>query len=75
MDRPTGATCSHARSFGKKVLIACGSEDLITPEASCKPLATAFPRAQYRTLPGIGHAPHVEAPELINLLIAGFVPR
>ena len=46
-----------------------------TPEASCKPLAAAFPRAEYRTLPGIGHAPHVEAPELINLLIAGFVPR
>ena len=70
-----GRLAEDARRFGKKVLIACGSEDLITPEASCKPLAAAFPRAEYRTLPGIGHAPHVEAPELINPLIAGFVPR
>ena len=70
-----GGLAVDARRFPKKVLVACGSEDIITPEASCKPLATAFPRGEYRSLPGIGHAPHIEAPELINELIAGFVPR
>jgi len=70
-----GCLAQDARRFPKKVLVACGSEDIITPEASCKPLATAFPRAEYRSLAGIGHAPHIEAPALINELIAGFVPR
>jgi len=69
-----GCLAVDARRFPKKVLVACGSEDIITPEASCKPLAAAFPRGEYRSLPGIGHAPHIEAPELINQLIAGFVP-
>jgi pimeloyl-ACP methyl ester carboxylesterase len=69
-----GCLAVDARRFPKKVLVACGSEDSITPEASCKPLAAAFPRGEYRSLPGIGHAPHIEAPELINPLIAGFVP-
>ena len=70
-----GCLAVDARRFPKKVLVACGSEDIITPEASCKPLAAASPRGEYRSLPGIGHAPHIEAPELINELIAGFVPR
>jgi pimeloyl-ACP methyl ester carboxylesterase len=70
-----GRLAADARRFAKKVLVACGGEDIITPEASCKPLATAFPRGEYRTLAGLGHAPHIEAPELINELIAGFVPR
>jgi pimeloyl-ACP methyl ester carboxylesterase len=57
------------------VLVACGAEDVITPEAGCKAIARAFPRGEYRTLPGIGHAPHVEAPELVNEMIAALVPR
>jgi pimeloyl-ACP methyl ester carboxylesterase len=57
------------------VLVACGSEDVITPEAGCKAIAAAFPRAEYRTLAGVGHAPQIEAPDTINPLIGGFVPR
>jgi pimeloyl-ACP methyl ester carboxylesterase len=70
-----GRLAADARRYGKKVLVACGAEDIITPEAGCKAIARAFPRGEYRTLDGIGHAPHVEAPERINDLIAGFVPR
>jgi len=70
-----GQLVADAKRYGKKVLVACGAEDVITPEAGCKAIARAFPRGEYRSLPGIGHAPHVEAPELINELIAGFVPR
>ena len=70
-----GQLVADAKRYGKKVLVACGAEDVITPEAGCKAVARAFPRGEYRSLPGIGHAPHVEAPKLINELIAGFVPR
>ncbi|HYT48468.1 MAG TPA: alpha/beta hydrolase, partial [Burkholderiales bacterium] len=62
-----------AKLYGKKVLVACGSEDVITPEAGCKAVATAFPKAAYRSLAGLGHAPHVEDPARINAMIREFV--
>ena len=75
LPEPVDDTASEARRYGKKVLVACGSEDVITPEAGCKKIAAAFARGEYRTLPGIGHVPHMEAAEAVNRLIAGFVPK
>lgn len=68
-----GNLAEDARNFRKKVLVACGSEDIVTPEASCKAVAGAFPRGEYRSLPGLGHVPHIEAPETVNELIRGQV--
>jgi len=62
-----------ARRFHKKTLVACGVEDVITPEPGCKAIAKAFPKAEYRSLPGVGHVPHIEAPDTINALIREFV--
>jgi pimeloyl-ACP methyl ester carboxylesterase len=70
-----GRLDEDARRFQKKVLVACGSEDVITPEDGCKAIARAFPRGEYRTLAGIGHAPQIEAADQVNQAIAGFVPR
>lgn len=70
-----GSLAQDARRFQKKVLVACGNEDIVTPEAACRQIAAAFPRAQYRTLPGVGHVPQIENPQGINDLIAGLVPR
>ena len=67
-----GKLADDAGSFRKKVLVVCGSEDRITPEASCKAVAQAFPQSEYRSLPGIGHLAHIEDPALINQAIAGF---
>ena len=69
-----GSLVTDARRFHKKVLVACGTDDTITPEAGCRQIAGAFPRAEYRSLPGLGHVPHIEAPGPVNELIAGFVP-
>lgn len=70
-----GRLIDDARRFHKKVLVACGTEDGVTPEAGCQAIAAAFPRAEYRSLAGLGHVPHMEAPAEINALIAGFAPR
>jgi len=67
-----GRLAEDARKFPKKVLVACGTEDIVTPEAGCKAVAAAFPRAEYRSLPGLGHVPHIEAPEAVNELIRRF---
>ena len=70
-----GSLVTDARRFHKKVFVGCGAEDIITPEAGCKQIAAAFPKAEYRSLPGLGHVPHIEDPRKINELIAEFVPR
>jgi len=70
-----GSLAQDARRFQKKALVACGSEDVITPEADCKAIAAAFPRGEYRSLAGIGHAPQIEAAEAINELVRHFAPR
>ena len=67
-----GRLAEDARHFRKKVLVICGSEDRITPEAGCKQIAAAFPNAAYRSLPGLGHVTHIEDPGLLNRLIAEF---
>ena len=68
-----GRLAEDARKFQKKVLVACGSEDIVTPEASCKAVAAAYPRSEYRSLAGVGHVPHLEVPETVHALIRGFV--
>jgi pimeloyl-ACP methyl ester carboxylesterase len=68
-----GSLVADARKFQKKVLVACGSEDKVTPEASCRQIAGAFPRAEYRTLAGVGHVPQIEASDQVNGLVADFV--
>jgi pimeloyl-ACP methyl ester carboxylesterase len=51
------------------VLVACGSEDRVTPEAGCKAVARAYPKSEYRSLPGLGHVAHIEDPAQLNTLI------
>ena len=67
-----GRLAEDARHFPKPVLVVCGTEDRITPEAGCKAIAQAFPRGQYRSLPGLGHVGHMEDPALLNAAIADF---
>jgi pimeloyl-ACP methyl ester carboxylesterase len=68
-----GRLAEEARRFPKKVLVACGDEDVITPEAGCKAIAAAFPRGEYRTLAGVGHVPQIEAPDRVGELVRGQV--
>jgi pimeloyl-ACP methyl ester carboxylesterase len=67
-----GRLVEDARFFAKPVLVVCGTEDRITPEAGCKAVAQAYPKGQYRALPGLGHVAHIEEPAELNRLIADF---
>ena len=67
-----GQLAADAAFFRKKVLVVCGSEDTVTPEAGCKAVARAYPKAEYRGLPGLGHVAHIEDPAQLNKLIADF---
>jgi len=55
------------------VLVACGSEDRVTPEAGCRDIASRFRRAGYRSIPGTGHASYIEDPAAVNALLLNFL--
>lgn len=67
-----GRIADDARHFRKKVLVVCGTEDRITPEATCRAVASAFPNAEYRSLAGIGHCAQIEQPALVDGLLGAF---
>jgi pimeloyl-ACP methyl ester carboxylesterase len=67
-----GRLVDDARHFRKKVLVVCGTEDRITPEPGCKAVAAAFPNAEYRSLPQLGHAAQIEDPAGTNAMISAF---
>jgi pimeloyl-ACP methyl ester carboxylesterase len=61
-----------APHYEGKVLVACGSADAVTPEAECRDIASRFPNAAYRSLPGLGHASPLEGPAQVNAAISDF---
>lgn len=67
-----GRHVEDARHFRKPVLVVCGTDDTITPEAGCKQVAQAYPEGRYRSLPDLGHVSHMEDPALLNEIITGF---
>ena len=67
-----GVHVEDARHYRKPVLVVCGSEDTVTPEAGCKQVAKAYPQGEYRSLPGLGHVSHIEDPATLNPMIADF---
>ncbi len=62
-----------APAYAGPVLVLCGSEDTVTPEAVCRPVADAYPNASYQTLPGVGHASYVENGPQFNTAVLDFI--
>lgn len=60
-------------AYNGPVLVMCGSEDTVTPEAGCRLVAKACPRAEYRTIPGAGHASYIENSGFFNGELARFL--
>lgn len=57
------------------VLVLAGEEDRQFPVAAVRALAEAIPRSRFVTLPGTGHLPPLESPDLVNAEIDAFVAR
>jgi len=67
-----GALVKDAARFDGQVLVVAASADTITPAQDCENIARAFPHATFQILDGPGHLSYVEAPEIVNALIADF---
>lgn len=53
----------------------CGELDLIKPPTAMRPLAEAIPNAQFVTVPGAGHALHIERPAEFLTACLGFLAQ
>jgi pimeloyl-ACP methyl ester carboxylesterase len=68
----TGRLLDDAPHYGGPVLVIGSSADTITPPASCRAIAAAYPQAQYVELPGVGHLAYIEDPQAIDRLVTEF---
>jgi pimeloyl-ACP methyl ester carboxylesterase len=67
-----GRLVEDAARYAGRVLVVAASADTITPPAGCERIARAFPRADYRLLGGAGHLSYLDAPAIVNPIIADF---
>ncbi len=70
----SGCTLDFAAALTMPVLLIQGERDRVNPlESNAAPLAAALPDARLQVLAGIGHLPEVEAPAVVNGLVARFL--
>lgn len=65
-----GRLVDDAARYPGPVIVVAASADTITPAKSCERIAQSFPRATFRVLAGSGHLSYLEAPAIVNALIA-----
>jgi 3-oxoadipate enol-lactonase len=56
-----------------RTLVATGEHDGATPPALGRALAARLPRGEFMELTGLGHAPHLQAPDAFLAAVAGFL--
>lgn len=59
----------HLAAVQAPAIVLWGTADRIAPEADMLAMVQALPGAAYHVLPGVGHAPYLEAPEAYNALL------
>src|SRR5579883_1439636 len=64
---------SRLPSLRLPVLVVCGEEDAGTPAADNRRLAGLVPGGRYEEIAGMRHFPNVEAPELFNRIMLGWL--
>jgi pimeloyl-ACP methyl ester carboxylesterase len=68
-----GDLLALAPRIPQPTLVASGTADLITPEASCRRIAAALPQGRYAPLAGLGHASYVEDPGAFGSALIPFL--
>jgi 3-oxoadipate enol-lactonase len=55
-------------------LVVAGEDDTLTPPRYARRMIERLPQARLEVLPGVGHAPPIEAPRPFNRLLSEFLP-
>jgi pimeloyl-ACP methyl ester carboxylesterase len=54
-------------------LVLAGSEDATTPPVLARELAAKMPKAKFQEIPGCGHCPQIENPDLFVQTVEGLL--
>lgn len=54
-------------------LLVAGAQDRVTPPPLLRDMAAAIVGSHYLELPGVGHLPHLEAPDAFDAALLGFL--
>ncbi|MCC7263457.1 MAG: alpha/beta fold hydrolase, partial [Candidatus Latescibacteria bacterium] len=71
----TEALLRGYREVSCPVLAIWGQEDQVVPVALAARLQADIPHAAVQLIPGCGHAPQLECPELVAAALAAWIPR
>jgi 3-oxoadipate enol-lactonase len=64
---------SQVTKIRNRTLVMCGEQDHTTPPELAKALADAIPDAHYSAIPGSGHCPMLEQPQMLVRFIEEFL--
>ncbi len=63
------------KSHSTPTLVISGEEDALFPTEAIREIAELIPGAELQTVPGSGHSPYYEVPELFNRIVDEFISR
>jgi pimeloyl-ACP methyl ester carboxylesterase len=72
---PLSQAADLLRHLVQPVCLIWGEQDRILPQKQAVWLKEHLPQAELQVLPGVGHAPQEEAPEVVNEIIIAFLAR
>jgi pimeloyl-ACP methyl ester carboxylesterase len=63
------------KSHTTPTLVISGEEDALFPTEAIREIAGLIPGAELQTIPGSGHSPYYEVPEIFNRIVGDFLAR
>ncbi len=63
------------KSYSVPTLVLSGEEDALFPTESIREIAELIPESELKTVPGSGHSPYYEVPQMFNALVDDFLAR
>ena len=74
-ERSLSTDPARVRTLAMPALVIWGEKDSVTPLALGREIEQLLPNAELLVLPGIGHIPAIEDPELFNSTLVGYLSR
>jgi pimeloyl-ACP methyl ester carboxylesterase len=62
-------------SHSTSTLVISGEEDALFPTEAIREVAGLIPGAELRTIPGSGHSPYYEVPQVFNAIVDEFLAK
>jgi pimeloyl-ACP methyl ester carboxylesterase len=66
---------NELKAYSTPTLVISGEEDALFPTQAIRGIAELIPGAELKTIPGSGHSPYFEVPDIFNQVVGEFLAR